>query len=97
MEGDGVVGVAYQGAPAVVMLVGQGVGDCMGEQWVGAYLDEGGVTLPRRGNGLTEPDGIAKIGHPVLGIEKRCRTGLVDGAEDRDPGRLRCQPCQLDL
>ena len=48
VEGDGVVGVALQGPDAVVVGVGQGVGDGLGEQRVRADLDEGVVCRCRR-------------------------------------------------
>ena len=59
LKRDGVVGVARQGAEAVVMLLAQGVGDGMGEQRVRADLDEGAVALPGRGNRLAEADRVA--------------------------------------
>ena len=45
VEGEGFVGVALQGSDAVVMSAGQGVGDGVGEQRVGADFDEGGVVV----------------------------------------------------
>ena len=74
MEGDGVVGVALQRAEAVVMGVGQGVGDGVGEQRVRADLDEGGVVGAGGGDGLAEPHRVAQVGHPVVGVDSRCRT-----------------------
>ena len=49
VEGERVVGIALQGPDAVVMgRRPQGFGDGMGEHWVRADFDEGGVVLGRR-------------------------------------------------
>ena len=94
VEGEGVVGVALQGCDAVVMGAGQGVGDGVGEQRVGADFDEGGVVLAGGGDGLAEANGVAQVGRPVVGVECRCRTGTVDGGDDRDARALRRQTGQ---
>ena len=93
MEGVGVVGVALQGSDAVVMGAGQGVGDGVGEQRVGADLDEGGVVLAGGGDGLVEADGVAQVGRPMVGVEHRCaaRRSVVGGADHRN-GRLGAGP-----
>ena len=67
-----VVGVALQGADAVVMNLGQGVGDGVGQQRVRADLHEGAVLGARGGDGLAEPHRVAQIGHPILGVENDC-------------------------
>ena len=84
MERDSVVGVTRQGAQAVVMLVTgvgilKGVGDGLGENRVWADLDERAVGGAGGGDGVAEPDRVAQIGHPVVGIELCCLTGVLDG------------------
>ena len=73
VEGVGVVGVALQGSDAVVMSAGQDVFDGVGEQRVGADLDESGVVLAGGGDGLAEADGVAQVGRPVVGVERTVR------------------------
>ena len=44
------------------------------------------------GDGLAEPHRVAHVGHPVVGVEQRCRIGILDGgADDRDARSLRRQ------
>ena len=99
MEFDGVVSVALQRAEAVVMCVAgrrviKGVGNCLGEHWVRADLDEGAVGGAGGGDGLAEPDRVTHVGHPVVGIEQRCGTGILDCADDRDERQPRRQTSQ---
>ena len=89
VEGVGVVGVALQGSDAVVMGAGQGVGDGVGEQRVGADLDEGGVVLTGGGDGLAEANRVAQVGCPIFGIKaRRDPVGRVIGGADHWDGRL---------
>ncbi len=89
VEGDGVVGLALQGAQTVVMLVGdvrvvEGVGDGLGEHRVRTDLDEGAVVGAGGCDRIPEPDRIAKVGDPVIGIELRCVAGVLDGGDHRN-------------
>ena len=43
----------------------------MGQQRVGADLDEGAMVVPGGGDGLAEPHRLAHVGHPVVGVEQR--------------------------
>ena len=73
-----VVGVALQGADAVVMRTAQGVADGVGQQRVRADLDEGAVLGAGRGDGLAEPHRVAQVGRPILGVETGTRrSGVV--------------------
>ena len=92
VEGQGVVLVALQRPDAVMMGGTEGVGDRVGEQRVGADLDEGGVLLAGGGDGLAEPHRIAQVGRPVVGVEHRRRADAVKrGGDDRDGRGLRRQ------
>ena len=73
VESQRVVGVALQGADAVVMSLGQGVADGVGQQRMRADLHEGGVLGAGRGDGLAEPHRVAQVGRPILGVENDSR------------------------
>ena len=49
-----------------------------------ADLDEGAVVGAGGGDGLAEPHRVAHIGHPVVGVEERCVTGILDRGDHRD-------------
>ncbi|AMC65304.1 phthiocerol synthesis polyketide synthase type I PpsC [Mycobacterium tuberculosis variant africanum] len=98
VELEGVVSVALQGADAqiVVDIVAgaQGVADRVGQQRVGADLDEGVVIGAGMSDGLVEPYRVAHVGCPVLGVEPGAGTQGnaevgVGGGDDRDGRRLR--------
>ena len=77
VESQRVVGVALQRADAVVMNLGQGVADGVGQQRMRADLHEGGMLGARGGDGLAEPHRVAQVGRPILGVEQglRCDPG----------------------
>ena len=73
--------IALQRAEHMVVGVAalvEGVGDGLGEQRVRADLDEGAVGSACGGNRVAEPDRVAQIGHPVIGVELRGVTGVLD-------------------
>ena len=96
VECDGVMGVARERAEAVMMRAGgsgvvEGVGNRLGEHRVRADLDEGAVGGGGGGDRRAEPDRVAHVRHPVIGIEKFCGICVFDGADDRDARFLRHQ------
>ena len=99
VEGQRVVGVALQGPDAVVMRLGQGVADGVGQQRVRADLHEGGVLGAGRGDGLAEPHRVAQVGRPILGVENDCPgcRSILGGGDHRDGRRLRRQIRQAPL
>ena len=102
VEFDGVVRIAKQRSQAVVVGVTRvrilkGVRDRTGEQRVRADLDEGAVPGARLGYGRTEANRVAQVGHPVVGVELRGRTRILDRGDDRDDGEARGQIGQRGL
>lgn len=68
-----------------MMDVGEGLVDRMGQQRVRADLHEDSVVDARPGHRRREPDGIAQIRTPVVGVEGGF-SGLERGAEQRQVG-----------
>ena len=80
----GVIGVALQRSQAVVVSVGERVRDRVGQQWVGADLDEGRVVLSSGRDGLGESHRVAKVVAPVVGVEGRRITSACRRGDDRN-------------
>ena len=90
-----VIGVTLQSSQAVVVSVGERVGDRVGQQWVGADLDEGRVLLSGGRDGLGESHRIAQIVAPVVGVEGRRITSAGRRGDDRNLRPRRSQIGQL--
>ena len=84
MELVGVIGVTLQRSQAVVVSVGEGVRDRVGQKWVGADLDEGRVLLGSGRDGLGESHRVAKVVAPVVGVEGRRITSARRRGDDRN-------------
>ena len=93
MEGQGVVVVAGQRGKGVMMGVGEGVIDGVGQHRVRADLDEGAVLDSRGRDRLGESHRVAQVVDPVVGIEDGGAVGrpAAGGDEHRDARRRRPQ------
>ena len=91
----GVIGITLQSSQAVVVSVGERVRDRVGEQRVGAYLDEGRVLLSGGRDGLGESHRVTQIVAPVVGVEGRRITSARRRGDDRNLRPRRSQTGQL--